>query len=650
MRFYKFFLLVFLSWTFSGIAQTREEKKKFRELFTQGNLLLLEQFYDTALSTFLQAHKISPANANVNYLIGFLYLKTSTQKKEAIPYLEGAVTNTTKRYKEDEPLERKAPLAALYYLGIAYHHDHQFNKAIETLERYKAGLNPKKKPKEIIETQRRIDESFNAIEFYKNPVPCEITNLGDSVNSIYPDYSPLISADESFLYFTSRRPGMGGLNNKTLEGGFFEDIWYCEKLPDGTWSSAKPMGPPINTMDHEATVGLSASGYVMFIYKDQQGDGNIFVSEQMENGWSAPERIESTNTIPTDINTKAWEPSACISPDGNTLYFVSDRKGGKGGRDIYRVKRLPNGNWSMAFNLGSKINTPYDEDAPFFFFFLKTLFFSSNVLNNMGGFDIFVSVRLDDSDTLWTEPQNLGYPVNTTDDDIYFVTSSDGKRGYLSSGREGTLGDKDIYRVNFDLAVVEPVVLLKGFISLNGRTDSIPGTITITPRDLETGEEYAAVRPNPYNGKYILILNPGNRARNYSITYEAEGFHPIVETVSVNPESSYMEIEKGIDLKQINFTTKAPGTFAIKGKVLNREGKPVQGGKIEVIDKKTGQVSQTLLASSLSGFFFVVLDNGPEYLVRFEAPGYQMLEIPFRVDKTQEYSELEKEIILERAE
>ncbi|MCC7302937.1 MAG: OmpA family protein [Bacteroidia bacterium] len=637
-------LLVFLLSGVLSLAQPKFDKRVFRDKFTQGNLMLLEGFYDSALTVFLDCRKMDSTNANVNYKVGFLYLKSSNRKKLAEPFLAFAVQYTAKKYMEDEPAERSAPEISNYYYAQALHLNHKFDLATEYYNKFKEIIGVKDKAL-LLEVNHLIEMSFNAIEFTQKPINCTIVNLGDSVNSSFPDYSPVITADESYIFFTSRRPGMGGLNNRTLDGGFFEDIWYCKRKADGSWTGALPLGPPVNTMEHEATVGLSADGYLMLIYKDEMGDGNIFLSEFTGKEWTAPDKIDATNTVPTDINSKAWEPSACVTPDGNTLYFVSDRKGGYGGRDIYRVKRLPNGNWSMAQNLGPVINTPYDEDAPFMHPDNRTLFFSSTGHKSMGGFDIFYAQLFD---TAWGPPANLGYPANTTDDDIFYVTSSDGKRGYYASGKEGGLGDKDIYMITFESSVVEPIVLMKGFITLDGKSDSIPPSVRITVRDAETGEEYSLVKPNPQTGKYILILNPGDKATTFAITYEADSLQPIVETITVDPKNAYTEIEKGVDLKAINFETKAKGTVSVSGVVKDAAGNIVPLTRIIVKDNLTGALLNTFYPHSETGLYFFVLDKGKDYNISYEAKNFLFQSVNVNVPKKPEYSEIKKDIILER--
>ena len=208
-----------------------------------------------------------------------------------------------------------------------------------------------------------------------------------------------------------------------------------------------------------------------------------------------------------NVNTPAWETHATISIDGSALYFVSDRKeGGQGGRDIWRCVKLPNGAWGVPYNLGPTINTPGDEDAPYLHPDGVTLFFSSTGHKNMGGFDVFKSVKNEDGQ--WSEPENLRAPINTPDDDIFYVQSADGKRGYISSNRKGNFGETDIYRVDYEKANSVPLTLLKGIITFNGKSNS-PAHTRILVTDGQTGEVIQEIRPNEKTGKYVMILAPG---------------------------------------------------------------------------------------------------------------------------------------------
>lgn len=578
-------------------------RREFGSHFEEGNLMIMEQFYDTALSTFLLLHRAQPDNANINYKVGYLYLQIPTEKTKAIPYLEKAVLNMTHNYHEFEPSEKKAPETALYYLAQAYHLDYRFDKAIEMYNKFGA-LVPEKNTDIHNDIGHRIEMCSTGKELSNVPMGCVITNLGDSVNSVYPDYGPVISADESVLYFTSRRPGTGGMDNRSLQGEFFEDIWECDKKEDGTWGQAHGIGATINTLGHEAAVGLSADGQTLFIYKDDNGDGNIYQSQLNGDAWSYPEKMDD------NINSKSWEPSACLSPDGNTIYFVSDRKGGFGGRDIWRCVKLPNNKWSLPTNLGPKINTPYDEEAPFIHPDGVTLFFASKGHKTMGGFDIFFSTLTDSG---WTNPQNMGYPVNTTDDDVFYVMSADGKRAYFSSFREGGKGEKDIYMVTIPQSIAEPVLVFVGYIkNTNGQPLSSEHGIHITYPNGEIKD----FRANTKTGKYVLPLKAG---ATYKMDVEVDG-KPVHQR---EIEAPNIESDQEILLTTIwlgpsgkaDTLVKEEKFFSASGNIFyNDTKKPM--GNIAVTLLVNGEVLDEISSGESGGYSFSHLDPQKSYVIR----------------------------------
>src|ERR1035437_2376478 len=269
-------------------------KSQFKQQFTQGNLMILDNFYDTACRTFLALNKTDPSNANVNYKIGICYLHLPGQKSKAIPYFENAIKQTTGDYREDDPAEKNAPEDAAYYLGQAYHYAYRFDEAIAQFKKFRDMVG-KWNLNLVKEIDHRTEVSKNAKELTAHPVECTITNLGDSVNSPFADYSPVISADESVLAFTSRREGTGGPKNKTFDDNFFEDIWICYQGKYGTWTKAKGISNTINTDGNEATIGISADGQQLYVYRDDNGDGNIYISNLDGDYWDAPYKIDANN-------------------------------------------------------------------------------------------------------------------------------------------------------------------------------------------------------------------------------------------------------------------------------------------------------------------------------------------------------------------
>ena len=297
-----------------------------------------------------------------------------------------------------------------------------------------------------------------------------------------------------------------------MYGQYYEDIYFSE-LKDGIWSSPKQLTAPVNTPTHDACVGLTPEGENLLIYRTNNTltSGDIYLTESDGSKWSEPIILDEV------INSADWnEPSACFSPDGGTIYFTSNRPGGLGGKDIYRAVKLPGGKWSEPMNLGPNINTPFDDDAPFVHSNGKELYFSSKGHENMGGYDVFKSEI--DSNGNWQKAKNMGSPINSTDNDIYLVLTADGQTGFLSSSRDGGLGETDLYSFRFTYG--DPGYLVgEGFVrDENG--NPINAKITVIETDIM--KIHGVYKANRLTGKFIYLHCEDH---DYEIVVEAEGYN-----------------------------------------------------------------------------------------------------------------------------
>ncbi|MCB0402182.1 MAG: PD40 domain-containing protein [Flavobacteriales bacterium] len=517
-----------------------QAQESFNQKFLEANTLIEENQYNVALPIWLDLQHQQPDNFNINYKVGLCYMHSTNDKAKALQYLVKAVQNTTNNYDPFSSSEKKSPVESYFYLARAYHIHYEFDNAMLNYNTFKEKIS--KKHYLFNEVDHHIDQCKYAKLAVENPVNIKVTNLGSVINSVSGDYSPVLSVDESTIYFTSRRVRKDSSNyyiKDINDGEHYEDIYVAHNY-DGVWHEPELLG--INTEGHEATVNVSVDGQTLFIYKDDDGDGNIYISKLEGDEWSTPFKLGS------DINETSRETHAHISPDGNTLYFVSDRKGGLGGQDIYMCKKLPNGDWAKAQNIGNVINTPYDEDGVFIHPDGKTMYFSSKGHTSIGGYDIFFSV-MDDAGN-WSKPENIGYPVNSTDDDVFFVTSADGKRGYYSSFKEDGYGEKDIYQISLEDASAKPVTLLTGHIKVLGEPE-LPSNAQVVVTDNETGDLIGIYKPRKKDGKFSIILNPGY---DYHIVYSASTFSQ-EEDLYIPPISAYQEINRGIDLQDVVFGT-----------------------------------------------------------------------------------------------
>lgn len=544
--------------TFTIALLNINAQDSFNQKFLEANTLIEENQYNVALPIWLGLQAEQPDNFNLNYKVGLCYMHSSNNKAKALNYLVKAVQNTSKNYNPFSDSEKKAPIKAYFYLAQAYHLHSEIDNAMLNYNSFieKAG----KKHFLLDDANHGIEQCKYAKIAIANPVNIKVSNMGSIINSSFGDYSPVMSVDESILYFTSRRVREDSSNyyiKDSYDGKHYEDIYVAQKY-DGVWHQPELLG--INTEGHEATVNISADGQTLFIYKDDNGDGNIYISKLEGEEWTTPFKLGS------DINLESRETHAHISPDGNFLYFVSDRKGGLGGQDIYVCRKLPTGEWAKAQNLGATINTPYDEDGIFVHPDGKTIYFSSKGHTSIGGFDIFSSV-MDDAGN-WSKPENIGYPVNSTDNDVFFVTSADGKRGYYSSFKEDGFGEKDIYQISLEDATEKPVTLLTGIIKVIGEPE-LPNNAQVVVTNNETGDLVGIYKPRKKDGKFSIILNPGN---DYHIVYSAATFEQ-EEDLYIPPISAYQEINRGIDLQDVIFGTPKDTIANIDGTNSNIDNK-----------------------------------------------------------------------------
>ncbi|MHB8261309.1 MAG: TolB family protein [Bacteroidia bacterium] len=565
-----------------------KDKGSYRKNFNEGNLSEGDLEYDVALKYYLYAYKYDSTNANINFKIGFCYLKNATQKHLAEKYLEKAILDVVKRYSADDPGFKKAPYMAYFCLGQSYHFDGRLDDAAKMYSTYESFITPKDKEEhDLIQHFKR--QVLNAQQILAAPLNVTIKNLGDSINSEYPEYSPVITADEQVLYYTTRRPTtMGG--ERASDGMYYEDIVVSYKDANGKWSRPTSISPFINTNGHEATVSLTPDGQTLIIYRGDVGNGDLFYSSFDGKDWTIPQKYGS------NINTEYWETHACLSRDGYTLYFVSDRPGGLGGRDIYKCVKLPNGQWSLATNVGAPINTPYDEDCPFLGADGVTFYFSSTGDKSMGGFDIMFSI-LDEGK--FSEPFNMGSPINTTDDDVFYVATPDNKRFYLSSAHEffgktdihgKSFGDKDIYVGSVDIIKENPLVLFRGRF-VPGPCDSLPDDLSVIVSSVSSGEIVGTYRPQRRTGTFSIIIPPGSK---YNFSYEQNGQVLLNEEVFVPADIAYEEIQKAINLKPLRTcagmivdSDSSKSKISLNVLVLNnsREKKHVAKADIKIVSK-----------------------------------------------------------------
>jgi len=489
--------------------------------------------YKKALEGYLILDSLSSGNTEYNYRIGICFLH-SNFKNRAYPYLEQA-------YRQSDP-----PSDIFFEMGRAYHYGHEFEKAIIFYESYRKNLRFHQQldenSQEVQQVDRYIQMCRNGLRLVREPlINVNVVNLGADINSTYADFSPLISRNEDVLIFTSKRPATEHTKSDPLTGQYFESIFYST-FENGSWTEAQNIGDPIHHEKiHDAAVGLSPEGSRLFLYRGDKNPfkanigGDLYVSERMRNNWSEPQPMEA-------INSGNWESHVSITDQGDMIVFTSNREGGMGGTDIYFSTRDPEGNWTPPVNIGEYINTPYDEDGPFIHPDGNKLYFSSKGHNSMGGYDIFFTEYLVEKDH-WTRPENVGYPINTADDDIFFVWSTDGERAYFSSEREDSYGETDIYMlVRNDTAT--PLMEVTG--QITDKSSGKPLNAEIIVRDMLSNHLIGIYDFDNTNEKYRIDLKS---ARRYLVTIRASGYEDQVDELDLRGEGS-LKREQNFELRK----------------------------------------------------------------------------------------------------
>jgi hypothetical protein len=515
-----------------GFSQTKELQEDAAYYFDRKDYKKAYELYDKLFT-------LNPKSLEYKFRLGYSSLYYPEKKGRAIEIFED-IKSVDKSPDID------------YYLGKAYHLNYRFDDAIASYNQYLTTKADKVKEDDkplIDDAQLGIANCNNGKELIAKKIIADIKNIGAPINTKETEGVPVISADESVMIFTYiGEKSTGGLLNDNLkedkeEGSYHEDIFIAYRS-DSTWKA--PVGiASLNTNANDAAVALSPDGQTLFSFvSDVKNPGDLYSSQLNGMEWSKPEKLNS------NINSEYWEGSCSITSDGRYLYFASERPGGIGGRDLY-VSEKVNGDWGPAQNLGPIINTPYNEDAPFIHPDGITMFFSSEGHKSIGGYDIMYSIRKENS---WIEPLSMGIPLNTTEDDRYYVINAAGEVGYFSSNRGGAggKGGQDIYSVTPGILGEKPILaLLKGVVYADDKP--VEAKIEVTKKG--TNEAIGPYYANSKSGKYLMALSPGNGYK-IKIAITVAGFEPIEEEIDIEKLQKFVEIKKDFYVYSSSYVNK----------------------------------------------------------------------------------------------
>lgn len=535
-----FMLSMPLSYAYSqNIEFTKENmksNKNLKKLYSQYYLKGLA-FYDSddplfsvAIDYFLKVYEQHTNSALLNYMIADCYLHTQ-EKFKALKFIQKAVE-----------LDPSVAYNVDFIMGAAYHQEFEMEKALFYLDKFRAAYKATNQadPDSLKLVDRLIEQANNGL-LQIEMTDYEIVNLGNKINSPFSEYVPLITADNRFLIFTARKPKESASQKTKKMTHFYysynEDI-FKSVWKDGQWSNPEKYGLAVNSnQKHDACVSLSIDGQTIFTYRGDN-NGDLFY-ESIENGkWTSSRPLNGV------INSQYRETHISLAYDGKTAYLVSDRPGGFGGLDIWKVTKTGD-TWDVIENLGPEVNTQYNEDGVFIHPDGTTIYFSSQGHNSMGGYDIF---ETNYEDGKWSKPTNMGRPINSADDDIYFVLTADGKNAYLSSAKPQGLGMQDIYNINpFEKKKFKDfhLVLFKGIVVDKETREKLSAKVDIV--DNEKGVSIFSANVDPELG-FVLSLPAG---KNYGIAVEKDGYLFYSDNFVVEKKSGYKEYDKIVELEKV---------------------------------------------------------------------------------------------------
>ncbi|HPE33404.1 MAG TPA: OmpA family protein [Bacteroidales bacterium] len=522
LRIFALLLLFFFAYqTQAQSLSTKSERaKKFfgnaQREFNLMNYALAKKYLKKAISideNFLEAYM----------LLGDVH-KSLIERKEAIEVYTKVLQKNAEKYPE-----------VYYFMGLIYFELQQYPSAAKKFEYFlKTNTNHTDR---LTDAAYLLECSKFAQKAVENPVPFEPVNVGNNINTAGNEYINSIRSDELQMYFTG---------NNTIHGQKANNdrFYFAErKTISENWNPSQLAPNPLNAVENQGAMSITPDGRFLLLtgchWVNGYGSCDLYATEILE---GKPGELKNLGAPP---NSSQWDSQPSLAPDGRTLFFTSNRAGGFGKADIWKSRLMDDGTWSAPENLGNKINTPGDEMAPFIHADGKTLYFSSDRHIGMGGHDLYVS-RLDEKGD-WQSPENLGYPINTSDDQINIVVNTSGNKGYISANLPEGQGGFDIYSFQLhDEIRPHPVTYIKGLIS-DSRSQS-PLEATLVLIDLETGKEIIRSSTDKKNGEFLICLpvnsdyalnvsSPGYLfySENFSLTGINTEADPYQLNISLNP-------------------------------------------------------------------------------------------------------------------
>lgn len=562
--------------------------------------------YAEAGTAFLALLETNQSNLRYNYYCGLSLLHGKNDRTQAWKYLA----------KGSDMPNRDADY--YYQLGHAYHLGYEFTNAIASYQRY---LGSAEDEALLAKAAKGLEDCFTASELMKFPMDVEIQNLGAEVNSPQADYTPFVDDKESMLVFTSTRK-RGNQQEEPDKHGIYTSDVYLSAIENGNWKRPKNLGKKVNSPVDDEVIGMATDGSLMFMNIGGRGVAGQMVVSHRQGTTTFKEPIEVEKTI----NTGAEERTSSVTLDRQTFFFASNRKNGSGKFDLYMTKRLPNNEWGTAVNLGNLVNTPGDELFPQLSPDEKTLFFVSDGHSGMGGFDIFRCQWLEESQQ-WGAPENMGYPINTPDDEMNFTMCATEKTGYLSGLRPGGQGGLDLYSVTFGEVALRNTLVIGKVQTMVPVDYNNYATYNVYEKNGTTKKMPVGFDPPP-DWKFIEQKKSVMRPRfthNYVFVYERDGkveeFNGLQSAPVRDPDYKFQTCKR----VQVADNFYKPITNR-----LESAPRPVSDAFISVYDLSTDELVGTYTPVPATGRYVMILPPGM-YMLEVEAENCEFYTEEFEV-------------------
>jgi len=572
----------------SRIFELADNKDKAQKEFSNAEKYYKkgEGTYDEALKYYLRLYEYCNDDAALNYKIGACYLGASN-KKAALNYL----------------LQSDASIAKDYYylLGKAYQYNYQYSEASGAFEKYYELLkhgNSKSNQKQLMQLKRECVFGQSALQ---DSVPVFIYNLGPVVNTYYDDYGAVYVPKDSTFYYTSRRPDEEPFH-RVSRFKHNEKILYSEGSLEQNPMEVDLLNK-LSKSKHIAVSGYNSKQDKLYYYKGKKNTGDIYSTI------ISGDKAKKQKQLNGKINHIAYKETSLTVADDGSAYFVSNRRGGEGGTDIWYCKQKGKNRFSKIRNLGELINTPFDEECVYVSADGNTLYFSSNGHEGMGGFDVFKSEKLDNGS--WSEPINMGYPINTPADELFYKETENPDVALYSAVRADGHGGLDIYKIVKDKRIP---FTLSGILSDVKTQEVLSGNVNVFRSD--DNELVASALTNSSTNKYVLSFEDGG---NYYIVANVDAYQSVQDTI-ICPTERHAQLEMNFALEKL----KSP--FTISGYVRDTLTYEPLSAVINCYDADSDTLLTRQVTQKENGKFSITLADKYNVKINVTAENYNTIE------------------------